>query len=147
VDCYSILVHCMLPATRAELKLEEHMLSTNRPVIQFSTDEEALERDYERLMDLFPPVPSSTYANSNASVGNVENKTVGADGAVDEADFFERRRRAGSSASPYSSHRRGGGEYGGGDSSGVSSSASGGGAVSRGGSGAGRRMVSGKNKK
>ena len=55
VDCYNLAVHLMLPRTRQAINLEDHWKSNDRPVVNYSTKESVYEKQFEELLEKYPP--------------------------------------------------------------------------------------------
>ena len=63
VDCYNLAVHLMLPKTRQAINLEDHWKSNNRPVVNYSTKESVYEKQFEELLEKYPPPQDLLYEN------------------------------------------------------------------------------------
>jgi len=55
VDCYNLAVHLMLPRTRHVINLEDHWSKSSRPVVNYSSKPEVYERQFEELLEKYPP--------------------------------------------------------------------------------------------
>lgn len=55
VDCYNLAVHLMLPRTRQAINLEDHWSKSSRPVVNYSLKPEIYEKQFEALLEKYPP--------------------------------------------------------------------------------------------
>lgn len=78
VDCYNLAVHLMLPRTRQAINLEDHWKSNNRPVVNYSTKQSVYEKQFEELLEKYPP-PADFYEEKhekNEKNGNMIPQNV-----------------------------------------------------------------------
>lgn len=54
IDCYSFLVHVMLPDTRKHLDLESHWTQSTRPCLPYTDNEKDYDEAMNRLLDAYP---------------------------------------------------------------------------------------------
>ena len=61
---------------REHIKLEEHLLSDNKPTINFTGNEAEYENAFEDLLDKYPVPEGYNPYDADRAVQNVQNKSV-----------------------------------------------------------------------